>query len=151
MNRLVLIGASGHGKVCADVAEKAGYKKIFFLDDNRELSFCAGYQVVGPTEDFKKYLNHSTSFFVAIGNPDIRQRITEEIEKENGQIATLVHPNAIIADDVEIGDGSVVMAGTVLNPGAAIGKSVIINTAATVDHDCHIGNYAHISVGAHIA
>lgn len=151
MNRLIFIGASGHGKVCADIAEKMGYKDIFFLDDNNELLFCGEYSVVGSTENFRKYLNSSTSFFIAIGNPSIRQRITEEVEKENGQIATLIHPNAIIGNDVQIGRGSVAMAGAILNPGTIIGKSVIINTASSVDHDCCIGDYVHVSVGAHIA
>ena len=135
MNRLVIIGASGHGKVCADIAQKVGYKRILFLDDNKKLAFCAGHPVAGLIEDFRKYLDVSTGFFIAIGNPDIRQRVTEEIEKEQGQIITLIHPNAVIGDDVEIGNGSVIMAGAVLNTGMVIGKSVIINTAASVDHD----------------
>lgn len=151
MNRLVFIGASGHGKVCAEIAEKIGYKNIFFLDDNTKLLFCGGYPVTGVTENFKRYLDGTTSFFIAIGNPGIRQRITEEIEKERGKIVTLIHPNAIIGNDVEIGSGSVVMAGAIINPGTVIGKSVIINTASSVDHDCYIGNYGHVSVGAHIA
>ena len=111
MNRLVIIGASGHGKVCADIAQKVGYKRILFLDDNKKLAFCAGHP---------KYLDVSTGFFIAIGNPDIRQRVTEEIEKEQGQIITLIHPNAVIGDDVEIGNGSVIMAGAVLNTGMVI-------------------------------
>lgn len=151
MNRLVLIGASGHGKVCADIARKAGYEKILFLDDNRELSFCAGYPVVGPIEEFRKYFSVSTSFFVAIGNPSIRQRVTEEVEREQGQIAVLIHPSAVVGDDVGIGNGTAIMAGAVLNSGTVIGKSVIINTASSVDHDCCIGDYVHVSVGARIA
>lgn len=151
MNRLVIIGASGHGKVCADIAEKRGYEKILFLDDNKDLSFCAGYRVAGSTESFRDYINNATSFFVAIGNPGIRQRITEEIEKEKGQIATLIHPDAVTGNTVKIGSGSAVMAGAVINPETVIGKSVIINTAASVDHDCYIGDFAHVSVGAHIA
>ena len=34
MNKLVIIGASGHGKVIADIAIKSGYEEIVFLDDN---------------------------------------------------------------------------------------------------------------------
>lgn len=67
------------------------------------------------------------------------------------KIATLIHPDAVIGSGVEIGEGTVVMAGTVINPDAVIGKGVIINTGATVDHDDKICDYAHISVGAHIA
>ena len=33
-NRLVIIGAGGHGKVIADNALKNGYTDICFIDDN---------------------------------------------------------------------------------------------------------------------
>ncbi len=151
MNRLIIIGASGHGKVCADIAGRMGYENIVFLDDNRELSVCAGCRVVGTKEDFHKYLDISTSFFVAIGSPQIRQKITEEIERARGRIATLIHPNAVVSRDVEIGDGTVIMAGVIVNPGVVIGKAGIINTASSVDHDCHLKDYVHVSVGAHLA
>ena len=48
MNRLIIIGASGHGKVVADIAEKSGYSDIVFLDNNPKLITCAGYPVIGP-------------------------------------------------------------------------------------------------------
>ena len=46
MKRLAIIGASGHGKVIADIAVKNGYEEIVFLDDNPELKECAGFPVV---------------------------------------------------------------------------------------------------------
>ena len=50
MRKLVIIGASGHGKVVADIAEKNEYKNIVFLDDS-ELAECAGFPVVGRSTD----------------------------------------------------------------------------------------------------
>ena len=55
MKRLAIIGASGHGKVIADIAVKNGYEEIVFLDDNPELKECAGFPVVGTSEDAAKY------------------------------------------------------------------------------------------------
>jgi sugar O-acyltransferase (sialic acid O-acetyltransferase NeuD family) len=43
------------------------------------------------------------------------------------------------------------MAGAVVNPYTEIGQGCIINTCASVDHDCRIGDYVHVSVGAHVA
>ena len=42
------------------------------------------------------------------------------------------------------------MAGTVINPGSVIGRGCIINTCASVDHDCKLGDYVHVAVGAHL-
>ena len=48
IRRLVILGASGHGKVVADIAVKNGYTDIVFLDDDPSLTSCAGYPVLGP-------------------------------------------------------------------------------------------------------
>lgn len=145
MKKLAIIGASGHGKVIADIARKNGYKEIVFLDDNKDLRECGGYPVTGSSSD----ANHiDADVIVGIGNADIRKRIQESIPER--KLATLVHPNAVVADDVVLGVGTVVMAGAVINPGTKIGKGCIINTCSSVDHDCEVNDYVHVSVGSHL-
>ncbi|PSJ81258.1 acetyltransferase [Neisseria iguanae] len=147
MNKLIIIGASGHGKVVADIADKNGYEEIYFLDDNDSQKDCAGFPVIGKLAEISKY--EDCDFVVAIGNSKIRKKITEKIQGYN--IVSLIHPNAIISRRVSIGRGTVVMAGAVINSDTKIGESCIVNTGATVDHDCSISDYCHISVGTHIA
>ena len=143
MKKLVIIGASGHGKVIADIALKIGYEEIVFLDDNETLTECAGFPVVGKSS---QAVEIDGDKIIAIGNAKIRERIQSTIET-----VILIHPNAVISRRVEIGEGSVVMAGAVINSDVVIGKGCIINTGASVDHDCMIGDFAHVSVGAHVA
>lgn len=144
MKKLVIIGASGHGKVIADIAVKNGYKEIVFLDDDENVKECAGFPVVGKTI---KASSIDGDKIVAIGNAKIRERIQRNIN----DLATLIHPNAIISRRVKIGKGSVVMAGAVINSDVVVGKGCIINTGASVDHDCKIENFVHVSVGTHVA
>lgn len=146
--KLIIIGASGHGRVVADIARQMGYEDIAFLDDNRELQTCGAYPVIGSSEDVGKHKD--ADVIVAIGNTKIREHIQEQIENVV-HITTLIHPDAVIADDAVLGVGTVVMAGAVINPGTTIGKGCIINTCSSVDHGCQIGDFVHISVGAHIA
>lgn len=148
MKQLVIIGASGHGKVVADLAKKNGYETICFLDDNPSVKECGGYPVIGCSQDIEKY---DCDMFVAIGNTMVRKRIMEQLETKGKNIPTLIHPNAVIGENVHIGKGTVVTAGVVINPCVTIGKGCIINTCSSVDHDCQIGDYVHIAVGAHIA
>ena len=148
--KLVIIGASGHGKVCAEIAVRCGFEKILFLDDDSSLTFCGRYPVAGTVTDSDKYIE-TASFFTAIGNSHIRERIMRKLEEDGGEITTLVHPDAVISESAVIGYGSVVMAGAVINADAIIGKGCIINTAASVDHDCVVEDYCHISVGSHLA
>lgn len=138
--KLTIIGASGHGKVVADIARLNGYDAIEFLDDDPSISTCGEYPVVGRTD---KAIDGDV--FVAIGNAVIREKLFQE-----RKLVTLIHPNAVIADGVEIGKGTVVMAGAVINPGAKIGNGCILNTSCSIDHDCIIGDYVHISVGSHL-
>lgn len=148
--RIIFIGASGHGKVCAEIAEMNGYNEILFLDGNKELRECAAYSVVGIENDFNKFIDDDADFFVSIGNTQARQHIQEKIKETGGSIATLIHPASVIGKDVKIGIGSVVMAGAVINPGTTIGEGCIVNTSSSIDHDCIIEAYSHIAVGSHI-
>lgn len=148
MKQLIIIGASGHGKVVADIAKKNGYGDICFLDDDEALSDCGGYPVVGKSN---RYVDFDCDVFVAIGDPKVREKVQAQVEVAGKQIPVLVHPSAAIAENVSIGKGTVVVAGAIVNPGATIGKGCIINTASSVDHDCEIADFVHVSVGAHVA
>lgn len=143
MDKLIVIGASGHGKVIADIAVRNGYSDIVFLDDNPNIRECAGFPVIGKTADV---CCMDGDKIVAIGNPAVRERIQSTI-----QTVTLVHPDAAISRRVTLGEGTVVMAGAVVNSDAVIGKGCIINTGASVDHDCKLSDFVHISIGAHVA
>lgn len=145
MKKLVIIGASGHGKVVADIANLNGYDEIVFLDDDESVKYCGGYPVIGKSGDA---LYFDADIVVGIGDVEIRKRIQESIPED--RIITLIHPNAVIAEDVQIGAGTVIMAGSVVNPGTRIGKGCIINTCSSIDHDCWIGDYIHIAVASHL-
>lgn len=147
MKKLAIIGASGHGKVTADIACRAGYDTIVFLDDDETVKQCGTYPVVGKSTDAAAL---HCDVFVAIGNIKIRRRIQKMVEAQGVTIPVLIHPDAVIAQDVRIGKGTVVMAGTVINPGSMIGEGCIVNTCASVDHDCIVKDYVHIAVGAHL-
>lgn len=144
--KLIIIGASGHGRVVADIAKKCGYEDIVFLDNDPDRSSCGGFPVIGA-DDMASQLEGD--LFIAIGNGQIRKMLMKRNAGRNFPV--LIHPNAVVADDVEIGCGSVVMAGAVINPGTTLGTGVIVNTCASVDHDCRVSDYVHISPGTHIS
>ena len=146
--KLIIIGTGGHSKVVFDIARHNGYTDISFLDDKSQKEKWCDCPVLGIGVDAKKYPD--AEFIVAIGNVYIRKQIQEGLMEQGLQVATLIHPRAVVAADTVIGEGSVVVAGAVINPGAVLGKGVIVNTNASVDHDCRIGNYVHIAVGANI-
>ena len=141
MNKLIIVGAGGHGKVIADIALKNGYANICFVDDNA-IGEVLGFPIIGKISDLSKLSDSSTDFVIAIGNNKVRQAIAETYDVN---WITLVHPSAHIAIDVTIDKGTAVMAGAIVNPSTKIGKHCIINTGAIVEHDNVIEDYVHVS------
>ena len=150
MKKIVIIGASGHGKVVADIARLNGYDEIVFLDDDESINNCGRYYVKGKSSDAEYLARDNYDVFVAIGNAKTRERIRTSL-KGKANIVTLIHPKSVIADDVVLGKGTVIMAGAIVNSSASIGDGCIVNTGASVDHDDIIGDYVHVSVGTHLA
>ena len=148
MNRkIIIIGASGHGKVIADIVTKSNDAIVGFLDDNKNTneSFM-GYPILGSCDKYKKYKD-TCEFIIAIGNQYVRERIVKNLKGVKWY--TAIHPQSVVSpSEVEIGKGTVVMANSVINASSKIGEHSIINTSSVVEHDNVIGNYAHISVGA---
>lgn len=147
---VVIIGASGHGKVIADIILKSGDSIKGFLDDSKETTgTVAGFPVLGKVSEYEKYLE--CQFVIAIGNAAVREKISLQLE-DKVQWYTAIHPTAVISSlDVEIGVGTVVMATAVINSSAKIGRHCIINTGAIVEHDNVLEDYVHISPNATLA
>lgn len=146
---VVIIGASGHGKVIADIIANSGDKVLGFLDDADDVQGkkIIGFPVLGKTADYDNY--RDCEFVIAIGNPYIREKISNELPVK---WYTAIHPTAVISSlDVEIGEGTVIMANAVINPSARIGKHCIINTGAIVEHDNILEDYVHLSPNVTLA
>lgn len=149
-DKIVIIGASGHGKVVADIAKLNGYKEIIFLDDDITKIKNGKYNVVGTSIDIDKYIEQY-DYFIAIGNNKIRRQLTKKLEDKKIIQPTLIHPSAIIDKTSTILSGTVIMANAVINADTYIKKGCIINTSVSVDHDCVIENFVHLSPGVHVA
>lgn len=152
MKRLALLGASGHGKVVADMALLSGWDEIAFFDDAWPRRDRNGlWAVVGDSPILLARLADFDGVVVSIGDCAVRWEKQQMLLAAGAPIATVVHPAATISPHATLGAGTVVMAGSVVNIDAAIGHANIINTGATVDHDCRLGDAVHICPGAHLS
>lgn len=152
MERLAILGASGHGRVVADAAELIGWKTIdFFDDDYPTLLSNNHWQILGDTNTLLKYLDEYDGVIVAIGNNAIRQLKTNQLINVNAPLVNIIHPSAQISQYAIIAAGSVVLANVVVNCDVSIGISAILNTSCTIDHDCILGDYVHVSPGTNLA
>ena len=148
MHDVIIIGASGHGTVIADIIIKSGDTLLGFLDDSDILpKDIIGYPLLGKVKDIGWYINEEKiKFIVGIGSNHIRNKIVEA--NRNANWYTAIHPSAQIAINVTIGFGTVIMANAVINTSATIGNHCIINTGSIVEHDNVLNEYIHISPNA---
>ncbi len=153
MNKLMIIGAGGHGKVIADAAACTGHWQEIVFADKRfpELSQAGHWPVITDGNDLDKLDKEQCDYIVAIGDNKIRYKLQNELQAKGFKLVNVIHPTAEISDYAKLGLGIAIMANAVINVDARIGDACIINTAATVDHDCVIGDGVHISPGAHLA
>jgi len=161
MGRLLIIGTGGQGKVVLDCAlEAKAYTDIAFVTNDLSAKTIAGYPVYHEQEIATSSDNeHALLTFykgydevlVAIGNNQARLAKSLQLIQAGVQLATIIHPKAVVSRFAQIGQGTVVFAQAVLNPFAVTGTACIINTGAIIEHDCRIGNGVHVSPAATLA
>lgn len=138
-SRIIIVGAGGHGRVCAEVAAASGLEVMAFCDAAGGLdAVINGIAVVkaGDISAVTGLFNPSEHvLFVAIGDNDARMRLMADAGSSGFSLPALVHPSAVISPTAEIGAGTVIAANSVVNANAHIGKGCILNTACSVDHD----------------
>lgn len=150
---IYLYGCGGHAKVILDILYKQGRKVAALIDDNPPLgvNHIHGVPVIKASPQTMSEIEHDYSrWIVAIGSNTIRRRIVEKLEICGYSFTTAIHPSAEIGSGVEIGEGSVIMANSVVNIDTKIGNHAVINTGSTIDHDCKIGDFCHVAPGCHL-
>lgn len=149
MKDLYIIGAGGFGREVAWLVERINkvtptWNIKGFIDDNESLlhSMEDDYEVVGNCH----YLEGLDEVYAvcAVGNAQIRKKIIDKLANTNIKFATLIDPSVILSNRVEIGEGSIICAGTILTVDICIGKHVIINLDCTLGHDDIINDFVTI-------
>jgi sugar O-acyltransferase (sialic acid O-acetyltransferase NeuD family) len=148
-----VFGASGHAKVVIDAIERDGRNRVLFVYDDAKHKHggcLMGYPIVGGREELLARKRETHVGIVGIGDNAARMRVASWLVEHECELTRVVHPGASIAREVDIEDGTVVMAGCVINTGTRVGRNVIVNTGATVDHDCAVDEGVHVGPGSHL-
>ena len=114
----------------ADILATAGHAYVFVTGDELPADYDGGA---------------GDAVLIGIGDNFRRERVASIVQGAN--YGRAIHPSAIIARTVMIGEGAVVMPGAVINAGVKVGAHTIINTNSSVDHDCVIEDFASIAPG----
>ena len=151
--KIVLVGASGHGRVALDVANAGrAHEVVGVIDSEREVgSDWLGLEVLGRDDAVEEAAARSGAegYFVAIGDNYRRAAAADRIRVRCPalQLVSLVHPSATVARDARVGSGVLVAAGAVLSPGVEVEDLAIVNTRASFDHDSRLEAGASLAPG----
>ena len=146
MESLRIIGAGGHGKVVADVAVAMGYTDVSFLDDCYPNRTRHGVWSICGKPNLHETI---TNRFCAVGANATREQLFHTYDLRKSPV--LKHPFSSISPSAQLGNGTLIAAGSVVNADAWGGQGVILNTGCSVDHDCLLGDFVHLSPGACLA
>ncbi|MFA6260088.1 MAG: acetyltransferase [Bacteroidia bacterium] len=137
---ILLFGAGGHGKALSSLLHTAGFACIGIFDvagaEKFENAYTLFLGVYSPS------LFPDCPIIVTVGNNRVRNEVAQIIQH---RFATFVHPSAQLADNVTIGEGTVILQNAVIQANSHVGKHCIINIGACIDHDCNIQDAVHIS------
>lgn len=131
-----LIGAGGHAKVINAILIDLGHSLNQVYDDH-SFNF-KGIQTIQTKPEGLE------SVVIAIGENKARKKLSSY----QNQYVSIVHPSVLLDKSVVIGNGSMLIHGSIIQTDVTIGEHVIINTNATIDHDCVLENYVHIAPNA---
>lgn len=149
---VIILGAGGHAKVLIDALLESSAVIAGVLDPDPDLAGACvlGVPVLGNDSiavEFPPSEVQLVNGLGSVGTPARRRQLYDKFKALGYDFATVVHPSAIVASDVVLGEGAQVMAGSIIQPGSSIGCNCIINTRASIDHDCIVGNHVHIAPG----
>ncbi len=145
----------GGGKLAAILyfMFKDSYDFIGYLDDFSDKAYIeesCGIKKLGTSNDLKKILpltNKAVISIGSIGNTKARLINFENLKKAGFNFPTLVSPKAIVAENVSIGEGTIIEHNVVVNPSAKIGSNCVISNNSVIGHDLVIGNNVFIAAG----
>lgn len=139
--KVIIIGAGGHGKVLANLISHCNDTVVGYLDDTKNIgSKVLDHIVLGKLDDIYNF--NECEFIIGIGDNISRKSIAD---KYNVKWYTAIHPTAVLSKYVQICEGTVIMANTVINCSSKIGKHCIINTGCIVEHDNILNDFVHLS------
>jgi sugar O-acyltransferase (sialic acid O-acetyltransferase NeuD family) len=141
VQRLAIYGTGGLAREVLELVHNVNraaptLQVVGWLDDDaaRAGKLMKGLPVLGTVEHAVLQVE-PFAVTIAIGNTAVRRRLAERVTAAGLGFATVVDPRAWVGSDVEIGEGSILCAGSMVTTDVRLGRHVILNLCVTVGHD----------------
>ena len=149
-NDIVIIGFGGHARSVADSICGLGEYNVLGYTDKCDCDI--NYTYMGDDSILPNLYNDGLRHVVIgvgyLGKSRLRDELVDYAKKIGFDFPTIIDKSAVLARDIQIGEGCYVGKRAVINSGSVVGDFCIINTGSILEHENHIGDYSHISVAS---
>lgn len=149
MQKVVFIGSGGVAREVTSWARPlvdiAGYAT---LDATEHTKFALPGQPF--PDDITPELAGTDLAVVAIGLPGVRRKLFDRLAAKGFRFVSLCHPSAVVADNVEIGEGSIICPLVNISPNVSLGRCSYINFCVGIGHDAVLGDFVQVNPGVQI-
>jgi sugar O-acyltransferase (sialic acid O-acetyltransferase NeuD family) len=154
MQRLVIIGAGGHGREALDIVDALNERRPrweplgFIVEEGFGApgTIVNGLPILGGFDWLREHAAEVETVS-AVGAPELRLRLAEKARAAGARFCTLIHPSVTLTRHVSFGAGVVVAAGSALTNRIRLGDHVHVNLHCTISHDCVIEDFAYLAPG----
>ncbi len=156
-NHILIYGGGGHAKSVIDLIRALDlYQIAGIVDDALPVgSTILSVPVLGKSDLLEiladRGLKYAVNAVGGIGNPEVRVRVFERLDRAGYTCPYLIHPKAVVEPSVQIAEGVQILPLVYVGSDSRIGFGSIVNYGAILSHDCHIGEYVNLSPGATLA
>lgn len=152
---VAIYGAGGFAREVAWLLESINgdstYQLVGFIEDNEMLQGTRinGIRVFGIAQLKDQF--PTAALVVAVGSPQTREKLVTRAQNEGFGFTSLIHPRVERSDWIQVGNGTVICAGSILTTNIVLGEHVQINLDCTVGHDVVMEDYATLAPGVHVS
>lgn len=155
MKPVLLLGGGGHCHACIDVIESEQKHRIagIVLPTSGDHANVMGYPVIGSDEALPALLAKTPNAIVTVGqikSAATRIKLFELLRAHGANLLIIQSPSSYCSKHASIGEGTILMHGSLVNAGAQVGDNCIINNQALIEHDAEIADHCHISTGVKV-
>ena len=150
---VIILGVCQLTKGALDIFQKNNLIVYGILDDEAKWhhTLIHNIPVLGATDDptFLELLNEECASFIAYRHIQKRKNALKFlVAQQKPDPISAIHPSAIIADAVQLGQGNYIGAQVCLAAEATIGNHCILHSGAIIEAETHIHDWVEIGPGS---
>lgn len=154
--KVAIIGAGGHAREVLDIFEASNesgenHEVLGYIVDSEygiQGEMINDKPILG---DFDWFGRNKVHAICAVGAPDVRFYLVSKAERFGVEFCNIIHPSVKLTRWVDIGEGVVIAAGSILTNKIRIGNHVHINIGCTISHDAILEDFVTLSPGVHVS